>query len=129
MRLLLDTNVLIWAMTASRLLPAATQRLFEDPRNQIAFSAVSIYEIGAKRSTGRKSAPSMSADRTAFLAAAAGYAPLALKVEHAAAVETIAPFHPDPFDRLLLAQAQVEDMRLLTHDEDLAAYDSRTILF
>jgi PIN domain nuclease of toxin-antitoxin system len=44
-------------------------------------------------------------------------------------VETLAPFHGDPFDKLLLAQAQIEDMRLVTHDETLARYDSRTILF
>ena len=48
---------------------------------------------------------------------------------HALAVEAIALMHPDPFDRMLLAQAQVEDMRLVTHDETLASYDSRTILF
>lgn len=44
-------------------------------------------------------------------------------------METIAPFHPDLFDRLLLAQAQVEGLRLVTHDERLASFDSRTILF
>lgn len=44
-------------------------------------------------------------------------------------METIAPFHPDPFDRLLLAQAQVEGLRLVTHDERLASFDSQTILF
>lgn len=49
--------------------------------------------------------------------------------EHAAAVETLASFHSDPFDRLLLAQAQIEGLKLVTHDETLATHDSRIILF
>ncbi len=129
MKLLLDTNALIWAMTASRSLPADVQRLIEDARNDVFFSAVNIFEIAVKRAAGRRTAPSIGAAQAALAAGAAGYGFLPVSVEHAVAVETIAQFHPDPFDRLLLAQAQVESMRLVSHDEDLASYDSRTILF
>lgn len=57
------------------------------------------------------------------------YAFLPLTPEHAAAVEGLATYHPDPFDRLLLAQARAEGLQLVTHDGRLAEYDSRTILF
>lgn len=129
MRLLLDTNALIWAMTGSRALPAHIQRLIKDPKNDIFFSAANIFEIAAKRAAGRRTAPPISAEQASLAAAAAGYSLLSITAEHAVAVETIAPFHPDPFDRLLLAQAHLEDMRIVSHDADMASYDSRTIIF
>ena len=128
MRLLLDTHILIWLMGSSRKLSFAAQRLIVNPRNEIFFSAASIFEIGTKRASGHRRAPDVAADRVLGLAERAGYLSLPITAAHAVAVETIASFHSDPFDRLLLAQAQVEDLRLVTHDEVLASYDPRAIL-
>lgn len=129
MRLLLDTHTLVWAMTATKLLPASLRRMIEDGHNEVRFSAISIFEIASKRASGRRSAPMTASDTIVELAARSGLRELALTSSHARAVETIATFHPDPFDRLLLAQAQVEGLQLVTHDEALAGYDPRTILF
>jgi PIN domain nuclease of toxin-antitoxin system len=129
MRLLLDTHTLLWAMTKSRTLPQSAHRLIEDERNDLFFSAISVFEIASKRASGRRSAPTIGADIVAELALRAGLREVPVTHEHAAAVETLAITHPDAFDRVLLAQAQIEGLQLLTHDEDLAGYDSRTILF
>jgi len=128
-RLLVDTHVLLWAVGATRSLESATRRLLEDGRNQVFFSSISIFEIAAKRAAGRRSAPSLGAGVVLDLALRLDMQELQVSSAHALAVEAIALMHPDPFDRMLLAQAQVEDMRLVTHDETLASYDSRTILF
>lgn len=128
MRLLLDTHVLIWALSSPATLSAAARRLVADGRNDIFFSSISVFELASKRASGRRGAPELSAESVALLASSSGFRELAVLSAHAAAVETLAISHPDPFDRLLLAQAQVEDMRLVTHDESLAAYDPRTIL-
>ena len=113
----------------ARTLPASARRLIEDPRNQLSFSVVSILELAAKRASGRQTAPTLGADVVHALALSAGMTEISLRSEHAIAVETLAITHPDAFDRLLLAQAQIEGLQLVTHDERLAAYDSRVILF
>jgi PIN domain nuclease of toxin-antitoxin system len=128
-RLLLDTHTLIWALGAARSLPGSIRRLIEDGRNEVYFSSISIFEIASKRASGSKSAPSISAETVTRLADKAGLREVSVQAAHAMAVETLAPFHGDSFDRLLLAQAQIEGLQLVTHDEALAQYDSRTILF
>jgi PIN domain nuclease of toxin-antitoxin system len=97
--------------------------------NEIVYSVASLYEIATKRAAGRKSSPESATAQIHDLATSAGYTLLLVKPEHAIAVETIAPSHGDPVDRLLLAQAQLEQMRFVTHDERLANYDPSTILF
>lgn len=129
MRVLLDTHVLVWALGLSHHLTPEISRLLNRSTTETYFSAVSIMEIAVKRSTGRRDAPPVSAARATELSGLAGYLGLHLTHRHAEAVETLALTHGDPFDRMLLAQSQVEDLRLVTHDEQLAAYDSRTILF
>lgn len=129
MRLLLDTHVILWALGSARTLPRPAHDLIGDHRNDIWMSAASMFEIAAKRATGRRGMPRMSVDETIELGARAGYRQLDVTFRHALAAETIAPFHGDPFDRLLLAQATVENLQLVTHDEALAAFDTRAILF
>lgn len=129
MKLLLDTHVLIWVLTASRTLPASLLRLIDDDRNEVYFSPVSIFETASKRAARSRSAPRIDSATLAQLARDSGFVEVGINSSHGAAVETIALFHPDPFDRLLLAQAQVEGLQLVTHDETLAQYDSRTIVF
>lgn len=129
MRLLLDTHLLVWIMGSPRKVPQHIIRLLVNSKNQVFYSAASIIEVAAKRASGRRGAPDVAADRLVELAAEAGYQALAIAPAHGAAIETLATSHGDPFDRILLAQARAEDMHLVTRDQRLAAYDSRTILF
>lgn len=129
MKLLLDTHALLWALTMPNRLPPRARRLLLAGTNDVYVSAASIFEIAAKYSVARRNSPGVDGAETVGLATQAGYEFLPVTIEHAAACATLAPYHADPFDRLLLAQAQVEGLRLVTHDEALAAYDSRTILF
>jgi PIN domain nuclease of toxin-antitoxin system len=118
MRLLLDTHVFIWSVTASRLLkPAARDYL--GSAQSVYVSAASIWEIAIKSRLGK-----IDGDAQAFAAAieASGFLPLSVTAGHAAAVAKLPLHHTDPFDRLLLAQAFTEPLRLVTADRALAAY-------
>lgn len=128
MRLLLDTHILLWAMTKPKILSPLGRRLLGDDRNELYFSAVNIFEIASKRASGSRSAPATAADAIYRLALKADIVELPVRAEHAMIVETLAISHPDPFDRLLLAQAKFEGMQLLTHDESLARHDPTAIL-
>jgi PIN domain nuclease of toxin-antitoxin system len=116
-RILLDTHLLLWALSEPRRLGRATLGLIE--RSEVHVSAASIWEIGIKAALGK-----LRADPFAVLSEldAAGFASLSISGEHAAQVHRLAPLHRDPFDRLLIAQAQVEAMTLVTNDELLVAY-------
>lgn len=129
MRLLLDTHTLLWAMQGGRTLPISARRIIDDDRNDLHFSAVNIHEIAVKRAARRRAMPEFRADEVWQFAIAGGLREVLVTSQHAIAVETLAISHPDPFDRLLLAQAQVEGLQLLTHDERLGAFDNRTIVF
>lgn len=120
-RILLDTHVLLWtAGPQSRLSPALRARI-EDPDIEALFSTASIWEIAIKQSQRREDFQvDPSALRTRLLEE--GYVELAVLGEHAVAVATLPWIHKDPFDRLLVAQAIVEDAELLTVDEQLARY-------
>jgi PIN domain nuclease of toxin-antitoxin system len=128
MKLLLDTHILLWALSEPRRLSPSIKAMIANPRNQVFASVVSLFEIAAKRVTSRRSAPALSAARVAELLQESGYDVLDITAEHGIAVETVATFHGDPFDRLILAQALIEGMNLVTHDEDLAAYSSTVIV-
>jgi PIN domain nuclease of toxin-antitoxin system len=129
MKLLLDTHTLVWALISPAQVPPLIRTLLEDARNEVSFSAASILEIAIGRAAGRRNAPAIGSEEASALGRQAGYEMIPITDLHAAAVETIALFHADPYDKLLLAQAQIEGLRLVTHDKKLAAYDSRTILF
>jgi PIN domain nuclease of toxin-antitoxin system len=120
-RLLLDTQVMLWALTGSARLGKAARRLIVDPANEIYVSTASIWEIAIKHALGRGDMP-VSGARAAELCAAAGYRELPVSWHHAVAVETLPPLHADPFDRILVAQATAEPMRLLSRDAAVAAY-------
>ncbi len=127
MRLLIDTHVLLWALTDSpRLLPS-TRELLLDPGNEVFFSAASIWEIAIKRSLRRTDMP-IAADQAVSLLHNAGYEELAISAAHAVAMESLPTIHADPFDRMLAAQAISEPMRLVTHDKILASYLNNVII-
>ncbi len=121
MKLLLDTHVLLWAADDSVRLPEAARRLIEDTDNELLFSAVSLWELAIKRGLGRDD---FDVDprllRRALLDN--GYQELAVTGEHAVFVAGLPPIHKDPFDRLLIAQAMVEGVLLLTVDERVGDY-------
>jgi PIN domain nuclease of toxin-antitoxin system len=125
MKLLLDTHMVIWAMFEHTKLPAAARRRIANA-SAIYVSAVSLWEIGMKVSAGKLRLPVSMDDLEARLEAANAL-PLALTWSHAVRAHDVAAFHPDPFDRLLLAQAVSEPLHLLTADGALKDYSSLVI--
>lgn len=121
MSLLLDTHVLLWAAGQSDRLPADTLDLLDNPETMVAFSAASVWEIAIKNSLGRED---FSVDprvlRRGLLEH--GYVELAISGVHAAAVDTLPDIHRDPFDRLLVVQAQLEGLTLITADRIVGRY-------
>ena len=121
MNLLLDTHVLLWAAGVSERLPDEGHDLLQAPETQPVFSAASLWEIAIKSGMGR---PDFSVDphllRRGLLEN--GYTELAVTGAHAVAVALLPPLHKDPFDRILIAQAQVEGITLLTADEIVGRY-------
>ena len=121
MKLLLDTQLLLWAAAAPQKLPAAALAEIENPANQLLFSAASIWEVAIKRGLGRVD---FTVDPRLLRRGLVdnGYQELSITGEHAAAVDGLPPLHKDPFDRMLIAQSIVEGVTLLTLDERIAQY-------
>lgn len=121
MKYLLDTQLLLWAAAEPTRLRPATRRLLRDDAHALLFSAASIWEVAIKRSLGRED---FTAEPRVLRRALLdnGYAELPVTGAHAAAVLDLPAVHRDPFDRLLVAQAQVEGITLLTADPMVARY-------
>lgn len=121
MNYLLDTHFLIWIPAGDPKTPATLLALLSDPGNEFFFSAASLWEIAIKHSAGKANFPFDARGlRTRLLHA--GFQELPVLGEHALAVEGLEPIHKDPFDRLLIAQAIVEGIVLLTVDRITARY-------
>ena len=121
MKLLLDTQVLLWAAGNSKRLSASARKLLNDPGNELCFSAASLWEITIKNSLGRKDfrvEPRVL--RRGLLDN--GYTELPVTSQLAVGVDGLPDIHLDPFDRLLLAQALSEGITLVTGDSLLATY-------
>jgi PIN domain nuclease of toxin-antitoxin system len=125
-RLLLDTHVALWALLDDHRLTADARALISDPANRVSVSVVSVWEITIKYalSRGRPGDMPMPGSTALGYFRAAGYDILSIAAAHAVAVESLPALHADPFDRLLVAQAQVESLKLLTADRHVAAYDA-----
>ena len=121
MRLLLDTQVLLWAAGQPERLSPAARRLLNNSQHELIFSAASLWEVTIKASLGRDDFRVEPRELRRGLLDN-GYTELAVTSEHAVNVEGLPPIHKDPFDRLLLAQALVEGITLLTADAQLAQY-------
>lgn len=126
MNLLLDTHVALWAITDSPRLPDRARSLILADTTVVWVSAASIWEIAIKHALGRGDMPVSGREAIGYFQAS-GYRLLPVEPEHAAAVETLPAHHQDPFDRLLVAQALTEPMRLLTHDALIARYSDTVI--
>jgi len=121
MKLLLDTHLLLWAAGDPAKLSKSARTLLSDPNNDLIFSAASLWEITIKRALGR---PDFRVEprllRRGLLDN--GYIELPITSEHALATDTLPALHKDPFDRILVAQAMVEGITLLTVDSLVAKY-------
>jgi PIN domain nuclease of toxin-antitoxin system len=126
-RLLLDTHIALWALADSPRLPASARKLILAPQNGLFVSAATVWEIAIKHQVSRKRMP-LAASRALTLFAASGYHLLSMSAEHAAAVEDLPRLHADPFDRMLVAQALREPLRLLTADHVLGRYSDTVIV-
>jgi len=127
MRLLLDTQIALWGLTNDDRLTDTAKKLILEPENGIFISVASLWEIAIKYSLSRGDMP-VSSSRAYALFLSAGYQILAVQAAHTSAVETLPTIHNDPFDRILVAQALSEPMRLVTHDRTVAQY-SDCIIF
>ena len=121
MRCLLDTHVLLWAAGDPDRIPPKLRSTLENEESALHFSAASIWEVVIKDSLGRADF-SVNPARLRRLLVANGWHELPVSSEHALAVAALPPLHKDPFDRILLAQARVEGLQLVTADRGLQQY-------
>ena len=129
MNLLLDTQLAIWSVSASKRLADEARALIVDHGNNVFVSVASVWEISIKFPLGkRKDAPPFSAKQAVAHFEKAGFQLLEITAAHAMAVEALPPLHGDPFDRLLVAQALAEPLRLVTVDAFVARYSDTIIL-
>lgn len=123
MRLLLDTHVLLWAVTEPERLSASTRSALVASRNTLYLSAVCAWEIEIKRATGKLETPASFDDELARLR----LEELPVRLAHTRALRDLPDHHKDPFDRLLVAQARCESLVLVTADPLVRRYPVRTI--
>jgi PIN domain nuclease of toxin-antitoxin system len=124
---LLDTYVLLWAAGQPEKLPAKARKLLLDADNELVFSSASFWEISVKLGLGRKGFR-VEPGRLWRVLLSAGYRDLPVTSEHTIAVSTLPAIHKDPFDRVLIAQALVEGLTLLTADSVLRRYGEQVIV-
>jgi PIN domain nuclease of toxin-antitoxin system len=120
MRFLLDTHVVLWALEDHPRLAPAARSLLADPANEFWVSAASAWEIAIKVAIGKLALRRSLASFEAAIAEA-GFATLDVTLRHATSVAQVSTRHADPFDRLLLAQCEIETLKLLTADRKLKA--------
>lgn len=125
MRLLLDTHILLWWLADDSALPARADSLIADRTNEAFVSSISLWEIAIKAHLGKIVA---DVDEIRAAAAANGFTPLSFTAEHAVAVAHLPNHHRDPFDRALIAQAHIEPLYLITHDQTVATYSGNILL-
>jgi len=130
LKLLLDTHVASWSVLVPERLGKEARQLLTDPGNEVWVSDVSLWEIAIKRTLGRRSAEGLpaSVEHARAVFTEAGFDALPILYSHIRAFGGLSPGHGDPFDRLLVAQALAEPMRLVTHDRQIAAYSDTVIL-
>jgi PIN domain nuclease of toxin-antitoxin system len=120
---LLDTHAILWWLADDVRLGPVARDVIGDERNEAFVSAASSWEISIKRSLGKLDAP----DDLGAIIEEEGFSPLAITFFHGERAGALAPLHRDPFDRMLIAQAQAEGLELITADARLAEYGVRTV--
>lgn len=122
MRLLLDTHIWLWLLGDVDRLPLDVVGALSDA-DDLVLSAASVWEVTIKHSLGKLPSPVPLAELVATSYRSAGMQPLPIEAKHAVAVANLPGLHRDPFDRLLVAQARVEGLTLVTADLQVQAYD------
>ena len=121
MKLLLDTHLLLWSAGEPKKLPKSARALIDNPENELLFSVASLWEIAIKARLGRRDFKvDVRLLRRGLLDN--GYGELPILSDHVVAVESLPALHKDPFDRMLVAQATVEGITLLTSDSLVGRY-------
>jgi PIN domain nuclease of toxin-antitoxin system len=120
MRLLLDTHAFIWACDTPAKLTARTRAVIAEPDNDVCISAASMWEMAIKSALGRLRFPM---DRMTEIVAEMGFDALSMTMAHALEAGSLPRHHDDPFDRMLIAQARLDGLTLVTRDRQFASYD------
>lgn len=123
MKLLLDTQCWLWMLMAPERFTATTRALLVAPENELYLSAASSWEIAIKYALGKLRLPGLPGEVVPGLMARSGVVPLPVHHAHALHVAQLPPHHRDPFDRLLVAQAQLEGLPILTADRSFRPYE------
>ncbi len=118
-RILLDTHTLLWWLNGDKKLGNKAKKLIIDARNEVFVSAATPWEISIKSQKGLLSAP----DNIADIIDEEGFTALPIHLSHAEQAGKLVMHHKDPFDRLLIAQAQIESLSILTADSEIFKYD------
>lgn len=124
MRVLLDTHFLLWWLADAPELGERGREVISAPENLIFFSAASLWELRIKEGIGKIELPASFANALS----AEAFEPLSVTVKHTEALRGLPLHHRDPFDRMLIAQAQVESMTFLTRDKIVELYDVRCLI-
>ena len=119
MRLLLDTHVLLWWLSDDRKLAKNARDIIADSNNDVLVSSASLWEVAIKASLGRLE---IELDDLENAIVRNGFRPLPIGFRHAVTVGRLPAIHRDPFDRMLVAQARVEELRLVSHDRVFERY-------
>ena len=123
MRVLLDTHALLWWLTDDPSLPGPLREVIADPANEIIVSAASAWEIATKHRLGKLPEASAVARDLDGLLVRAGMRPLPISIAHALRAGALEGHHRDPFDRMLIAQGQLESLPIMTADPAFGLYD------
>jgi len=119
LQLLLDTHAFLWWLGDTPKLGPQARAAIGDGGNAVFISAASAWEIAVKRASGKLEAPGNIAEWIAK----SDFSDLSIEVEHAVAAAELPRHHTDPFDRMLIAQAQLEELTLVAHDDEIGKYD------
>ena len=123
MRAILDTHTFLWWNMDDPQLSKAAREFISDGKNEVFLSAASAWEIAIKCARGRLTLPEVPGQYVADRMAAHNFLPLPVQISHALQVFNLPDIHQDPFDRLLVAQSQLEDLPILTADTLIPQYD------
>ena len=128
MRLLLDTHALLWwVFTDRRLSLRARTAIADDVENEVFVSAASAWEITAKYRIGKLRDAQVVAEDVPHTISAEGFVPLSITIQHAQRAGSLVGRHRDPFDRMLIAQALLEDLALVSNEKAFDAYGVRRL--
>jgi PIN domain nuclease of toxin-antitoxin system len=127
MKVLIDTHTFLWWNMDDPRLSLHAKEIIADGQNEVYLSAASVWEMVIKTAKGRLILPEPPAQYISSRMSLYRFRPLPVQISHAAHVYELPPYHHDPFDRMLIAQSQLESIPLVTTDEDIRRYELETI--